>query len=305
MMERDKKISYAAFLVLSFIWGSTWLFIKFSLEELSALQVAYLRNFIAGLIMLSYFIIRGYPIPSFRQFVTIIYISFFLFVLNTGFGILSVKYMPSYIAALAGCLSPVIIYSIESVKEKKKFNPVAAIGFFIAITGIALALFNKEITSYDAHYFIGVGCAFAAVLSWIYGSFMMNNEKQPLNVYYSFSWQLIISSGILFLISLAKGDSPAPLRDISFKTLLSISYLSLVGSAAAFMIYGYLFKKHLLSKVSLYEYLSPLIATLLGIITLNEPYNVKTIVGIVLTIAGLYLLVRIQKKKTFIRSLNH
>ena len=305
MMDRDNIKSYFAFSVLSLIWGSTWLFIKFSLEELSVLQVAYARNFIAGFIMLFYFFFRGYKIPSLRQFITIFYISFFLFVLNTGFGILSVKYMPSYIAALAGCLSPVIIYSIESVKGKKKFNPVAAIGFLIAIVGIALGLFNKKVFSYDAQYFVGVICALAAVISWIYGSFKMNSSHQQLNVYYSFAWQLIISSAVLFLISLANGEAVIPLPYISFKIFLSIGYLSLFGSVAAFTIYGYLFKRHLLSKVSLYEYLSPLIATILGIIILNEPYNAKIITGVIFTIGGVFLITYRSRKNIFTGDLNN
>lgn len=66
-------------------------------------------------------------------------------------------------------------------------------------------------------------------------------------------------------------------------------YLVVIGSALAFTFYMYALK-HLSATVSsLYTYINPVVAILLGWLWLGEALTVEIAVGMVVTIAGVWL----------------
>lgn len=70
---------------------------------------------------------------------------------------------------------------------------------------------------------------------------------------------------------------------------LSVAYLILVGSALAFTLYMYVLK-HLSATVSsLYTYINPTVAILLGWLFLGERLTSWELLGMTITIAGVWL----------------
>lgn len=67
------------------------------------------------------------------------------------------------------------------------------------------------------------------------------------------------------------------------------SNLIIFGSLIAYASYAYALRKLPMTIVSLYAYINPLVAVVLGWIVLNEPLNIRIWLAILLTITGIYI----------------
>jgi drug/metabolite transporter (DMT)-like permease len=69
----------------------------------------------------------------------------------------------------------------------------------------------------------------------------------------------------------------------------SLLYLIVFGSLIAYASYSYALRKLPMTIVSMYAYINPLVAVLLGWLVLDEKFNLKIVVAFLLTVAGIYI----------------
>lgn len=76
------------------------------------------------------------------------------------------------------------------------------------------------------------------------------------------------------------------------EAVYSLIYLVVVGSIIAYACYSYVLRKLPMTVVSLYAYVNPIVAVVLGWILLDEKLNAKIGIAILITVAGIYLVNR-------------
>ena len=69
----------------------------------------------------------------------------------------------------------------------------------------------------------------------------------------------------------------------------ALAYLTVVGSIGGFVSYIFALKYLPVSTVSIYAYINPLIAVILGAIVLGEPFGFRTVVSMAIVFAGVAL----------------
>lgn len=88
---------------------------------------------------------------------------------------------------------------------------------------------------------------------------------------------------------------------ITSEVVLALSYLIIMGSVAAFSMYAYTLSKLPMTIASLYSYINPLVAVVLGWFVLSEKLNLKIGLAFLITVLGIYLVnygyQRQQKKR--------
>ena len=72
----------------------------------------------------------------------------------------------------------------------------------------------------------------------------------------------------------------------------SLAYLILFGSLLAYASYAYALRRLPMSVVSMYAYVNPVVAILLGWVVLGEAFNVKIALAMSITIMGIYIVNR-------------
>jgi drug/metabolite transporter (DMT)-like permease len=80
---------------VSFFWGTTWIASKEGVKHMPALQLAAIRQFIGGLLYISFFLFKKTPWPKGKQWKTIVILSILNFVLSNGLSTWGVKYISS------------------------------------------------------------------------------------------------------------------------------------------------------------------------------------------------------------------
>ena len=78
----------------------------------------------------------------------------------------------------------------------------------------------------------------------------------------------------------------------SGEAAISLAYLVIFGSVIAYACYSYALRKLPMTILSLYAYVNPVVAVILGWLVLDEKLNVTIGIAIVITVAGIYIVNR-------------
>ena len=288
--NEGKGKGYFALFITSTVWGTTWVASKIGVNEIPALQMAYIRQFIAGMCFIGFFMwYKKFPLPTARQFRWIIVMAVLMFVFANGLSTWSLKYIPTGLSALIGALYPLSVVIIERVFFKSKaMTLLTFLGLLLGITGVGIVFYENAFSNYSASFGFGIVLSLIAMLSWSVGTIFIGRNKEKINPYYGTGWQMLISSLMLFVM--AETTQPTvSLQHISLKVWLVILYLVVFGSLLSFAAFIYSMKKLPAAISSLYAYINPLVAMVLAGLLLSEKLTINILWGAIVTLIGVYL----------------
>jgi len=288
MAFTTKQKAYIALAATSIIWGTTWVASKVAVTNAPPLQVSAIRQFIAGLIYIVFFKLKGEPWPSFKQFKPLLVMSFFLLIIANGFATWSIKYLSSGLAALIAALYPLCVVIIEMIFFKTKNTPATFIGLLLGLAGICVVFYDNAFHHNSGDYLFGVILSVIATLSWGIGTIFVARKKLNINPYYGMGWQMMLAAPFIFLMSVANGKNIS-LTAIPMQTWLAIAYLVIIGSCIAFVCFIYSMRNLPAAIASLYAYINPIVAMIVGSILLSEKLTINILIGTAITIIGVYL----------------
>lgn len=285
-----KGRGYMALATTCILWGTTWVVSKLGVNEIPPLQMAYIRQFIAGICFVVYFMLyKKMPLPSLKQFRWIIVMAVLMFVFANGLSTWSLKFIPTGLSALIGALYPLSVVIIEKVFFKsKQLNIITFLGLFLGLTGVGIVFYEHAFASFNSYFLIGLSLSIVAMLSWSIGTVFLARNKAAINPYYGTGWQMLISSFILLIM--AETTQPTlSITAISLKVWMVILYLVIFGSLISFAAFIYSMKKLPAAIASLYAYINPLVAMVLAAFVLNEKLTINILWGAIVTLIGVYL----------------
>jgi drug/metabolite transporter (DMT)-like permease len=294
-MAANKRKAYIALLITSLVWGTTWVVSKIGVQKTPAFEVASIRQFSGGILYVCFFLFKGLPLPTLKQFKWLSIMAVLMFVSSNGLATLALRYIPSGLAALIAALYPLSVVMIEMLFYKNnKINWGTFIGLFLGIAGIALVFYDSAFHNHSDGYWFGITLSFVAMITWAVATIFIARKKTDMNPYYATGWQMLISSFIMFLIVLISGDS-IPITSIPFQTWAALAYLVSAGSIFAFIAFIYSMKNLEPGIASLYAYINPIVAILVGSVIMNEKVTMNIIIGSAITLGGVYLVNRSLK----------
>jgi len=289
-LPKGKAGGYLALGITSVVWGTTWVASKIGVDEIPALQMAYIRQFLGGICFVLFFMLyRKLPFPSRKQFLWLLVMSFLMFVMANGLSTWSLQYIPTGLSALVGALYPLSVVIIEMVFFKNRNMTVLTFaGLLLGITGIGIVFYENAFQHHPEGFLFGVVLSVFAMLSWSVGTIIIARDKIKINPYYGTGWQMLISSFILFIVAETTQPTIA-MKDISATGWGAIAYLVLAGSLLAFIAFIYSMKKLPAAVSSLYAYINPLVAMVTAAIVLHEKLTMYILWGALVTLAGVFL----------------
>lgn len=301
IFPKGKAGGYCALGITSVVWGTTWVASKIGVTEMPPLQMASIRQFLGGICFVVYFLLfKKLSLPTRRQFVWLIVLAILMFVFANGLSTWSLLYIPTGLSALIGALYPLSVVIIERVfYRNRSMTLLTFAGLLIGISGIAIVFYESAFAHQSTGFFLGIFLSVLAMLSWSVGTIFIARNKLKINPYYGTGWQMLISSGILYIV--AYGTQPTiALTHFSLKAWLVIAYLVLGGSLLSFVAFIYSMKKLSPAISSLYAYFNPLVAMLTAALLLNERLTMNILWGALVTLAGVFLVnysIKQAKKK--------
>lgn len=280
---------------VSFFWGTTWIASKEGVKHMPALQLAAIRQFIGGFLYLAFFIFKKTPWPKGKQWKSILILSVLNFVLSNGLSTWGVKYISSGLGAIIGAIFPLWIVIITFFRGERLAR-LAVIGLFISFAGVCVVFYDHLGDFLKPDFRFGIFISLISTLTWAFGSLYTKKKAASFNPYFSLGLQMFISSILLFAFTGATGTSVS-LGEIPMISWWSIAYLVFFGSVLTFIAFIYSLQ-HLPAAInSVYAYINPIVAVILGFVIFGEPLTVALAIGGGVTLFGLYL-VNFSMRKT-------
>lgn len=217
-------------------------------------------------------------------------LSILMFVGANGLSTWSLDYIPTGLSCLIGALYPLSVVLIEMIFFKNRnVSALTFIGLLLGIGGTFIVFYENAFHGIrPAGFFFGVLLSFIAMLTWSIGSIIIAKNKIAIDPYYAIGWQMLISSGLLYLIALASGKN-LPLHQIPGSGWLAVAYLVIAGSLVAYAAFVYSMKTLPPALFSLYAYINPLVAMVVAGFLLKEKLNMNILWGATVTLLGVFL----------------
>ncbi|MFC4767727.1 DMT family transporter [Effusibacillus consociatus] len=284
------------FVVLCLVWGSTWLAIKIGVNEVPPLWLAGTRFFMAGLLLVIWYRWKEGPFKiDKKDWLPILKLGFLVIAVTFGLIFWGEQWVSSGLTAvLVQGLIPIFMYIFSSMYGYDRFNLTRGIGILLGIAGI-LIIFLPVIKSPDTVLeFFGMLAITVGTLAYCWGSVM---SKDTLNKY-----STILVSGFenlfggLLLMAVSPFFEWSELMSGSLffagSSLMSWLYLVLIGSIVGFTIYIYLLKEWGAVRVSVYSFITPVVALLLGAMFYDETITVSKVIGTLVILLGVWVTTR-------------
>lgn len=272
---------------VSFFWGTTWIASKEGVKYMPALQLVAIRQFLGATLYLSYFLFKKTKWPKGKQWKAIFILSILNFVLSNGLSTWGVKYISSGLGAIIGALVPLWVVII-SLFNGEKLVKLAIVGLVVGFAGVCVIFYEhlSDFLIFDFRF--GIIISIISTLTWAFATLYTKKKAASFNPYFSLGIQMFISSILLFAYLGATG-SAVSLSSIPMISWISIGYLVLFGSVLTFIAFIYALQ-HLPAEInSIYAYINPIIAVLLGAYIFGEPLTISIAAGGIITLFGLYL----------------
>lgn len=169
------------------------------------------------------------------------------------------------------------------------------IGLIIGFAGVLTIFYDYLGQLQDRSFIIGVTLAIISTVSWSFGTVYTSKQKPPVDILFNVGLQMLIAGIVVLIVCAITGKYVNPVK-IDQTSWLALGYLVVFGSLLAYSAYVFVIGKLPPTQVSVYAYINPVVAVVLGWLLLSEKMNVNMIIGTLITLSGVYLVNREFKK---------
>jgi drug/metabolite transporter (DMT)-like permease len=215
-------------------------------------------------------------------------LSFLNFMLSNALSTWGVKYISAGLGSVIGAIFPLWLVIIALIGSKMKVHRKTAIGLLLGFTGICVIFYEHLSDFLNPDFRLGILLSVASTWSWAIGTLYTKQQAANFNPYFSLGLQMLISGTVLTAGTFITGNA-IPFGDIPWEAWTAIGYLVVFGSVVAFIAYIYALQNLSTEQASLYAYINPIVAVLLGWILFNEKLTVFIISGTLITLTGVWL----------------
>ena len=290
--------AWIALVLICTIWGTTYFFLKIGVGEMAPFLFSAIRQTAAGLILFLVLCCFGQFHKLSKKTILLNSLAGFLMItLGNGLVAYGELSIPSSMAAVI-CSSLPIWVALLTAYMPSGYR-LSRLGIFAVIIGLIgiLGLFSDSLAQFtDLNYIGGAVLTLVATFCWIAGTYVIKKQNETVNPFLIASIQMFAGGLGLFLISFIFEQNAA--ITLSTNGWLSLIYLTIFGSIIAMGAYSLALKEMPIQIVSVYAYINPVVAIILGWIFLNEKMTLTTLISCIIIITSVILLNFSRKRTT-------
>lgn len=260
-----------------------------------ALQMAGIRQLLGGTLYIIFFLAKGASFPRGKEWIPIIVLSALNFVLTNGLGTWGVRYISAGLGAIIAATFPLWIVIIDLFAGKSSPPTKAIIGLLLGFGGVCIIFYEHFHDFINPDFRFGIIISVIAAWSWAFGTLYTKQQAKQFNPYFSIGLQMFIAGIVMNIAAEASGNS-IPLGNIPWQSWSAIVYLVTIGSVFSFIAYLYALQHLPTEQASIYAYINPVVAVVLGSLFFEEKMTMFIITGGIVALYGVYLINRVYKK---------
>ncbi|RQG91059.1 DMT family transporter [Natrarchaeobius chitinivorans] len=279
------------FVALAIAWGTAFSAIEIGLEALPPILFAALRFDVAAAVFAAAIAVRRIewrPKTS-ADWIAIAVGGGLLVGAHFALLFLGQSYVSSAIAAIVMSLIPIVTPPLAlAVLPRTRVRAPAVVGLLVGLAGIVVLAVPGG--SLDGHA-IGIALLLASALVFAIGSVLLERTRGTLPIVSLQAWAMAVGAGVLHALSFVHPGEHATSISTALTpaTFGALAYLGIVSTAGGFFLYFVLLERVGATELSLINYVTPVVAVLVGWALLGESITLTTIAGFALIVAGFSL----------------
>jgi drug/metabolite transporter (DMT)-like permease len=284
--------AYFAWFTVCIVWGTTYLAIRIALETIPPMLMAAIRWIVAGTLLIGVLAVRGEKLPRPREWPALTLLGILLLGFGNGAVVWAELTVASGLTAVLVATVPFWMVGIDAVaSDGDPITPRRFAGLLIGFAGIVMLVWPELRVEGGGGFLTGVVSTQIACLGWAigssYGRRRGRNAAREENVLATAAFQMLFGGIALLITGIVIGEWPR--LAFSTRSSLALGHLIVFGACAAFTAYVYALKHLPVATVSLYAYINPLIAVVLGVVVLREPFSARMAVAAAVVLGGMAL----------------
>ncbi len=281
-----------AFIVLYFVWGSTYLGMSIAAKSMPPLLMSSIRFIIAGSFFFAVLRLLGTPSPSKQQWKSALISGLLLFLGGNGLISIALLVVPSGITALLVTITPVWMTAIPWLAGRtERPRLIVVLGIILGFSGVAILIGTPSSFTHSAELYYYLVIVILATILWALGSLAAKAMPLPPSPWMSSAAQMLCGGIGLGLAGFATGEKFI-VSEVSVRSWYALIYLTAIGSIAGFGAYVFLLKNTTMARVSTYAFVNPIVAVILGYFIADEPITSHTVVAGAFIIIAVILILR-------------
>ena len=275
-------------LLLSVIWGGSYLFVGIAVKDLSPLVIVMARVVLAAAALLPLHLLLIGPLPTDRAaWTAIIGLSIFNNVIPFTLIVTGQTMIASGLASVINATSPLFGVAIIAAAGLEPLIPRKVRGILVGIVGVAI-LKGGTIMGQGSQS-LGILLCLGAAASYGVGSLWAKLKLKGTPPLSMATGQLLCSSVIMTVLAFSL-DNPSQLLDASSESWAALLGLSLLSTSFAYIIFFRVVARSGPANVLLVTMLIPVSAIAMGFVVLGETLDTMEIIGTVIIILALVVI---------------
>lgn len=283
---QPRALNWLIFVILSLIWGSSFILMKHGLEELNAFQVASIRIISAGIVLLPYSI-KAFKIIPLKKLPLIALSGMLGNLLPAYLFCMAEEQIDSGLAGVLNALTPIFTIIIAFLVFKSRTPAIKVLGIIIAFGGSLLLFLSQPNFKQEPHT---VSVLLVVLATIMYGS-NVNLVSRYLSAYSSpqlVGVALFINAIPAVIVLIFSGFFKMKLSEGFMYSGLSSVVLGVFGTALASILFYRLIQRAGIVFSSMVTYAMPFVALAWGYLY-GEKIGLFQAISMLVILIGVYL----------------
>lgn len=276
--------------ILCLIWGTTWLVIKIGLADLPPIGFAATRFLLAAAILFVALRVQKIPLPrSSKEWRLLAITGLLQFALNYSLIFWGEQHITSGLAAVLQAMISVFGLLLAWIfLPSERITPVKVLAVCVGVVGVAV-IFGDQLRVQNALAMIASVGMLVSAYAASQAAVLVKARGAAMHPAVLSFGQMVCGLPPLIAYSLIVEGNPLHYHWTT-RAALSVLYLALVGTVAAFWLYYWLLGKVESTKAMMISVVTPLIAVVVGWAALGEQLPSQTLFGGAMILASIALL---------------
>jgi drug/metabolite transporter (DMT)-like permease len=280
--EHMTRKAWVLFALISVFWGIPYLFIKIAVQELDPIVVVFARVGIAAAVLLPVAVYQGMLRPLRGHWRTIILLSCIQIMVPFLLISYGEQLISSSLTSILIASEPLLVALLAlRFDQSEQVRGLRFIGLLIGIVGV-IVLLGLDVSG-DVHQLLGAVMVLLATTGYAAGALLI---KQPriasLPSLGVIAAECLVSTVVLLPLGLMRLPHTMPAVNV----LVSLLILGLICTALAWLTLFALVAEAGASRGTVFTYVNPVVAVLLGVTFLDDPLTITIVIGFLLIIIG-------------------
>lgn len=284
-----QKKSVAQILLLSAIWGASFLLIRIAGESFPPFWIALMRSALGAALLWAVFFATRHTLPARKYFPWLLLVGLFNNAIPFTCFAWGERVVPSNTAAVLNATTPIFTLLLGMLASRTRAARNVIAGVALGFAGVILVVLNQssalQVEVAPATFYRGVALITVGALGYAIATVIAKARLHGVDPMAIAASQLGLA-GLLVSPLAAFGPHPGNLH---LGSVLGVTVLGLIGSGIAYLLFFHILRTVPATHAVAVTYLLPIWGVFWGAIA-HEHVGMLTYVGVAVVIAGLALM---------------